>query len=391
MKIGIDISPLYSEKIMGIGNYTKYLLEGFSKLKGDVDFNFLCFSSLKPALHKKLKKLLMERLPPKMNFNISFIPFPYKFQSLLQFVPIEFFIHSKIDIFHSPYQFFSPLSFKYPLVSTIHDVYPLMNPELTTGKGKQYFEIKKSYNLVAQRADTIITVSERAKKDIVNKLEIPAEKIEVIYHGVEKNFFRPLLNKEVLEKYGINKKYILYVGAIAPLKNLVKLVLSFSKIRENFECQLVLVGALSREYNNLFTLIENLPENIKKDILLTGYTRKDLPYLYSHAEVFVLPSLYESFGLPVLEAMSCGCPVVISNGGALPEITGDAAILVNPNDEISISNAISRVMDDIVLRKKLKEKGAQRANFFSWEKTAEKTLNVYAQTISKRRLSENNH
>ncbi len=378
MNIGIDVTPLYGKEITGIGYYVYEIVKRLADIEKNHNFTFICFTSVKPRLHRELKSFLIKRLPEELNYNLFFIPIPSRIRFTAEFIPLNAFIPSRVDLFHCPYQLFAPLILRKPLISTIHDVFPLLNPGLTAIGRRKFLEFKKSYFLVSKRADIIITVSNYSKKDIIEKLGVKEDKIKVIYHGIDGEFFHPSLNEEILKKYKITKKFILYVGAIAPRKNLKRLVLGFERIKKRFNYQLVIVGPKGWLYPDFFQLLDQLPGKIREDIILTGYyTRKDLPCLYSHAEVFVLPSVYESFGLPVLEAMACGCPVITSNISAMPEVAGDSAVLVNPYSVDEIASSIKKVLSDEQLRKNMRLKGLERAKQFSWEKTARETLKVY--------------
>jgi glycosyltransferase involved in cell wall biosynthesis len=198
--------------------------------------------------------------------------------------------------------------------------------------------------------------------------------------------YKPLENKKEIEgikrKYGISKKYILFVGTIEPRKNLLRLLSAFEKLKNKFkEYQLVIVGQIGWMTEKFFEKLKNLPENVKRDIILTGYIpREDMVFLYNGCELFIYPSLYEGFGIPVLEAMSCGVPVITSNVSSLPEVGGDACVYVNPYDEEDILYKMEKVLSSEELKNEMSKKGLERAKLFSWEKTAEKTLKVYKNT-----------
>jgi glycosyltransferase involved in cell wall biosynthesis len=241
--------------------------------------------------------------------------------------------------------------------------------------------------LTAKRSDMIISVSGNLKKEIVNFLKVPENHVVVVQHGVS-DMFSPVQRVDLLndckKKYGIKDEYILFVGNNVPGKNLENLVSAFNHLKRKYNIphQLVLVGSidlLKGRKELLLAAIQQATEiEIDKDIVFTGFVEHtELPSLYSGASVFVFPSYCESFGMPLLEAMACGTPVVTSNISAMPEVVGDAGILVNPYDVEEIAEAVYRVLSKPSLREKLVEKGLERVKHFSWEKAAKNTLAVF--------------
>ncbi|MBA7685159.1 N-acetylgalactosamine-N,N'-diacetylbacillosaminyl-diphospho-undecaprenol 4-alpha-N-acetylgalactosaminyltransferase [subsurface metagenome] len=261
--------------------------------------------------------------------------------------------------------------------------YPEDSSKLTT------FFLKLLVPLAARRSDKIITVSRNSKKDIVQILKIPEGKICVIYEAGSSRLSLPtaIKNKvrnKLKERDGINKKFILTVSASHPHKNLYRLIEAYDILykRYQIDCQLVIVGIKGRAQSVLMSLVKEL--SLEKRIIFTGWvTNEDLSWLYSQAELFVFPSLFEGFGIPVLEAMAHGAPVVSSNVASLPEVVGDAALLVDPYSVDEIAEAMYRVLTDKNLRKDLIEKGSERVHHFSWEKTARETLSAYKKACGK--------
>ena len=235
----------------------------------------------------------------------------------------------------------------------------------------------------AKTADIIITDSKHSKQDIVHYLSVPEEKIRVIYLGYEPrhhndNEQRTL--QDILSHYGISQPYLLFVGVIEPKKNLECLVEAFSLLRQNSplgkELQLVIAGGKGWLSENLYRKVQEL--HFDKQIIFTGFVPDDdLPYLYTGAEVFVFPSIYEGFGLPVIEAMAYGVPVVTSNISSLPEIAGNAGILVDPKNPEAICDGITEVLSHPQKKEQMKHDGLVQAQQFSWKRTAEKTYQVY--------------
>jgi len=232
-----------------------------------------------------------------------------------------------------------------------------------------------------RKAERIITVSEFSKQDISKYIKYPEEKIEIIPPAVDHSLYYPNRNREALEKYGIGEteKVIMYVGAEEPRKNLQFLINSFSKLKNRIShVKLLKVGMPNyigvRE--KLLKQIESL--NLQKDIIFTGYvSERELAELYNAVDLFVFPSLYEGFGIPPLEAMACGTPVITSNTSSLPEVVGDAAIQADPYNVEKFAEEMYKLLVDEELKEEMMRKGLERSKIFSWDASAKKTLKVY--------------
>ncbi|MBU1626158.1 glycosyltransferase, partial [bacterium] len=264
-------------------------------------------------------------------------------------------------------------------INTIYDLTPILHPE-THGK-IMILHYKYILPRILKRSDAIITVSYNTKKDLIKYYNIPEEKIKVIYLGVDE-IFRPLENKEQLiiqlkNKFNISSPYLLYVGMIEPRKNLIRLIHAYEILRkEGYPHSLVIVGAIGWKYKEIFQLVDSL--DLHQHIIFTGFVElEDLVNIYNCAEIFVYPSLYEGFGLPPLEAMSCGTPVVTSKTSSIPEVVGDSALLIDPYSIESIARGVAKVLCDSKLREKLSRMGITRAKEFNWQKTAEITSKTY--------------
>ena len=241
---------------------------------------------------------------------------------------------------------------------------------------KNLRRISKGMQRSVKRSDHIITISEFSKKEIMELLNVPEEKISIVYSA-------PVNSKDVgdvlqvREKFGIEGPYVLYVGTIEPRKNLSRLIRAFDKLKteHNIPHKLVLAGGNGWNNEEIYETAKNAA--CKDDIVFTGYlTEKEKNTLYSDAEVFVFPSLYEGFGMPPLEAMGIGCPIVCANAASLPEVVGDAAQLVEPTDEDSIADGIWRVLSDKEYAAELVKRGYERAEVFTWDASAEKLLEI---------------
>jgi len=230
-----------------------------------------------------------------------------------------------------------------------------------------------------KRANHIIAVSESTKSDLVNYLKIPESKISVIYNGVDHNVFKPYR----VRPYHVRlhyRQYILYVGSERRRKNLGRLFVSFAALKREFpDLMLVKVGSLGRCKEFRSQTLETLSRlGITEDVIFVDHISElNLAYYYSSAALLAYPSLYEGFGLPLAEAMACGCPVVTSNTSSLPEVVGEAGIMVNPYDTRSLAQAMRQVLTDSELRDSMVRKGLEQSKKFSWERTAELTLQVY--------------
>jgi glycosyltransferase involved in cell wall biosynthesis len=231
-------------------------------------------------------------------------------------------------------------------------------------------------------ADVIIAVSECTRRDAVRLYGIDQAKIRVVYEGVNPRF-RPLDDREQLEalrhRYALPARFLLYVGTIEPRKNLPALFEAFKQIGLP-GVKLVIVGKKGWLYDETFARLQAL--GLEREVVFTGFVPDDdLPGLYTLAEAFVFPSLYEGFGLPVLEAMACGTPVITGNVSSLPEVMGDAGILVAPGDVGGLVTALKRVLTDSHLRAQMSAKGLAQARKFTWEKAAQETLAVYRRVM----------
>jgi len=284
------------------------------------------------------------------------------------------------DVFHYP-SFNMPLRNPKPAVVTIHDLVYYLAPGACSRLRHLY--ARAVFPLVAKRAMRIITGSEHTKSDIVNHLGVDPAKITVIYHGVS-SLYRPIGDStavaEVKRRYGLEGDYILYVGTHHPRKNLLRLIEAFAMIKAK-GVRLAITGAVEVRRRELYETPARF--GIKDGVVFTGPVREeDLPALYSGATIFVIPSLYEGFGLTPLEAMACGAPVISSNLTSLPEVVGDAAMTFNPLDVEALAGCMETLLDDGALRARLRERGLARAKLFNWKRTAEQTVGVYCDALS---------
>lgn len=266
-------------------------------------------------------------------------------------------------------------------VGTIHDVIPYIFPETSTRL--DWLIYRCWLPLAVRRLDAIITDSEQSKRDIVRYLPVAEEKVTVIPCAANRHY-RPLTSREIqaaLSKYDIHFPYILYVGSIAARKNLPRVLAAYAQVRRRSDkWRMVIVGARKWKSSPVYETVQRL--GLADVVHFTGFVEEvDLPALYNGADLFVFPSLYEGFGLPVLEAMACGTPVVTANRSSLPEVAGDAALLVDPEDVEAIAAAMQRLLSDPALAADLRQRGLERAAQFTWERTARETVAVYEQVL----------
>lgn len=294
-------------------------------------------------------------------------------------------LRERVDLLHCP-KSAVPYFSKCPVVVTIHDLIPLKHPEWEAFPARIYWHLH--IPIAVRRSDFIITISDHARKEICDEYSLPAEKISVVMNGFDSTMLEPRiksLGDEILNKYGISRGYMLYVGTIQPRKNLITLIEAYSRLKREVDnvCKLVIAGRKGWLYNELFERISTL--GLKGDVVFTGFVSdEELPYIYDGASLFLYLSLSEGFGIPPLEAMACGVPVIASNRAAIPEVVGDAGIVVDPEDIGEVVCAMRRVLEDQKLAKEMSKNGRVRAGLFSWERAAGETLEIF-RMVSKQR------
>lgn len=377
MRIGFDARMI---EWSGVGSYSKNLLKALTRIDTQNEYLLFCHPET------------VELIPEAPNFTKKLVKQPV-FSFFRQFGWIDELKEANLDIFHSPHFVFPPVV-SCPSVVTIHDLIPLVIPAVMPSWAGRWF-YRRANRSALRRAKKIIAVSDCTKRDIIRFFGTPEEKIRVIYEAAASEFreikdeslltFRQAQGhpersqrvKMVLDKYGLKRPFILNVGNPKPHKNWAGLIRAFAGLKKRgFDHRLILVGPDDPRFFEPKRLVGQL--GLGRDVIFIEFVEKeDLPMLYSAADAFVFPSFYEGFGLPPLEAMACGTPVVCSNVASLPEVVGDAALMVDPNDIGGLAAAVSNVISDESLRKSLREKGLARAAQFSWQRTAEQTLEVY--------------
>jgi len=363
MKIGIDISQIVYKG--GVATYTQNLVK--SLLTIDEKNSYVLFGS---SFRKQdqLRKFL-NNLPHNKNFTKKILPFPPLVLDILwnkiHKLSIEQLIGA-VDIIHSS-DWTQPPS-KAKKITTIHDLTIFKYPEIVP---KRIIEVhKRKLSWVKKECDLVIADSYCTKEDIVHYLKIPSEKIHVIYLGVDSSFYPQDHNKisEIKDKYGIDGEYILAFGAPGFRKNIDGVIKAFKRLQKKIPHNLVIIGGEE--------------QNSERIINLKIVPLSDLPAFFTGASCFVYPSFYEGFGLPVLEAMACGCLVVSSNKGSLKEIIGDSVFVTDPKDSKDIEQKIQEALNlsDNEYQERI-NRGFKNANKFTWENTARETLKVYEEVV----------
>jgi len=364
MRIGLITSSI-DENRAGIGTYGYNLVGNLTKIDKENEYVLIHHYRTDDEIYKENAELII----------------PYPQIPLRKTIGNNIILSRKLrnhdfDIVHDLAQI-SPFLFRSPSkkILTIHDLTPILFPE-TYGLIHVFLQ-KYVLPMTLKNVDMIITVSKNTKQDVIKYLKIPEEKITVIHNGVDGRF-KPLKNvNDIKEKYDIKSPFILYVGTLEPRKNIPTLIKAFYIIKnKGIKHMLVIAGGKGWKYEAVYKTVKEL--NLSKSVLFLGYVPdEDLPKLYNAADLFVYPSLYEGFGLPPLEAMACGCPVITSNTSSLPEVVGDAGIMVDPYDVVKMANVLHEVLSNEGLREDMIKKCLERARMFSWKKCAEETLKVY--------------
>lgn len=360
---------------VGLGRYCRGLIEAIGRVDSENRYEILMPND-------------SHRFPERPNMRYRVIRFPiFKRRFWEQVAP---FLVDRYDLLHFPYD--SCVAWKRgTFVVTVHDVKPLLfdavRPRPSVNRLIEGALVRDKW----ARIDHVLTVSQCSRRDIVERLGVPAQRITVVYPGVELERFRPIIPDETTSHPSVphavgqdgeqGRPYVLCVAGADPTKNVETLIEAFSRLpgalRQAHD--LVLVGDFRRR-PDLHERVGRV--GIEAQTVFTGVVSDDrLIELYQRAALFVFPSRYEGFGLPVLEAMACGCPVITSNVSSLPEVAGDAAVLVDPSDVDGLAHAIERVLSDADLRRDLRGRGLGQAARFSWDRTARETISVYKRVV----------
>ena len=358
------------ERMIGLAWYAASLQKYLAKLNVDFELTTPNYPFLLKTAHSLCK------------------PLGYDIKTFFNIYPVSSHFHKDTIKHFTAQQMASLLTFErdlHPVIITVHDIIPYMmrdNPELTDLHNfyDRWMDTLAMSNL--RRADRIIADSDYTRRMLIEKLRISTEKIRVILLGLELDVFKPgVVTDEFKAQYRIEPgyKYVLYVGSEMPRKNLSRLLEAFAIVKsKNANVRLIKIGSpnQSRHYMKLQDQIYKL--NLQNEVILQDHvSRDDLISFYNLADVFVFPSLYEGFGIPPLEAMACGAPIICSNTASLPEVVGDAALSIDPLDISGWAAAITEVLNNNDLRDLLRVKSLARSAQFSWERMARETIAVY--------------
>ncbi|MDR3596856.1 glycosyltransferase family 1 protein [Clostridium sp.] len=369
MKIAIDARSSTLHQGTGIGTYTNNLISELLSLNSKDEFTLFCTGKFNENFNKKNSNIVFSSGRHGGFYEKYYIP-----NALNE-------IHT--DLYHIPQNGIGfDFDTKIPTVVTIHDLIPYIMPE-TVGKGYLERFLRDMPNIISNSSG-ILTVSEYSKKDILKFFSFyPEEKIFVTPLAANTDF-KPLdkinCRLYVENTYGVKDPYILYIGGFSLRKNVLGVIKAFSKVYKdlNKPYKLLLGGPIRDEGEKLLTFVKE--NNLEDKIVFCGYLEDEiLPVLYSGCDAFVYPSFYEGFGLPPLEAMSCKAPVITSSLTSIPEVTGDSAILINPNNINELETALVTLLNDENLKAILSEKGYLRSLEFTWRKTAKNTALAYEQ------------
>ena len=370
MRIAIDARKLHD---FGIGTYIRNVLIGLARVDQHTEFIVLC----RPADAESVNEL---------GANFRAVPettSPYSIGEQV-WIPLSL-VRERAHLLHEPH-YVLPAATRCRSVVTIHDCIHLMFPQYLPGRLAHLYARAVMWSAV-HKSDRILTVSEASKRDILRFFGIAASKVDVIYNAIDERFLAPPDEKrmdQVKQRYQLDHPFLLYVGNIKPHKNLERLIDAFGRVRARGlpDLRLLIIGDEISKYPPLRQAVHR--HRLDKYVRFLGFQPYDtLSAFYRLARAFAFPSLYEGFGLPPLEAMACGTPVVTSNVSSLPEIAGGAAVLVDPYEPASIAEGIERAVTDDTLRAQLIERGQARARDFSWQHSVSAIHRVYMEVLER--------
>src|SRR5216683_3995295 len=377
MRIAIDYTAATREAA-GIGNYVRSLVDAM--LAQDAVNQYTLLTSGRPPREHPF--------PSAKNVRGRSLVIPDRYLNVLWYrwrLPISAtYFTGQVDIYHGPDFVLPPLNGHTHKIVTVHDLAFIEHPEYAVPQLADY--LKKVVPEAVAAADVVAAVSQATRQTLIDYFKTPTEKISIIPNGIRSHFRRitdPILLASTRHKFGLKHPLVLAVGTLEPRKNHLGLIKAFHKAqsaagKKRRPAMLALAGGSGWLYEETQQLVTKLKlEN--KVRFLGRVSELELITLYSMADVFAFPSFFEGFGVPPLEAMACGAPVITSNTSSLPEVVGDAALQVNPHNTGELANAINRLLEDQALQEELRQKGFARAQLFTWPKAASKMLAVYQQ------------
>ena len=370
MRIAIDVRKLHD---YGIGTYLRNLLRQLAALDQDSQYLLLCRPS-------------DQQIGGQLGPNFRCVTEPAGLYTVREQVTMPLRLaRLRPDLFHAPHYALPALA-PCRAVVTIHDCIHLIFPQYLQRR-LAYTYARSMFRVAVHRARHILTVSEASKKDILRFFDVPADKITVIYNAIDDRFFEEPPEAEIVrvrERYQLHERFVMYGGNVSPHKNIERLIEAFVLLRQDGldDLKLLITGGEVSRYSALRRAVHR--HNLHQHVRFLGYqSETTLAALYRLADVFVFPSLYEGFGLPPLEAMASGTPVVVSNVSSLPEVVGDGAVQVNPYDPRAIADGIHRTLGDTQLRARLRERGLARARLFSGSASASRLHAIYQQLAAR--------
>lgn len=376
MQIGIDVTAAVSQG-GGIGRYTRELVQALAAVDPENTYHF--FSAKRPSTSP-----VPFPLPATPNVHLHTAPLDERWLYRLWYrlhlpLPVQW-VTGRLDLFHSPDFVLPPVSGGIPTLLTVHDISFVHFPEVYPAKLVRYLNQVVPWSI--ERASHILADSEATKRDLATVWHVPPAKITVLYSGVHERF-RPAKQQEnitaVRQKYQISSQpYILSVGTLQPRKNYQMLIRAFRPVADRFPHHLIISGGKGWLYDEMMAEVDR--QGLNGRVRFIGFVDDDdLPTLYSGADLFVFPSLYEGFGLPLLEAMACGVPVISSNASSLPEVAGDTAVLLSPHQPTAWTETILDLLAQPTKRAEMAASGLGRARQFRWKFAANKLRQIYQQ------------
>lgn len=374
MKIVVDAHILTRKEKTGVDYYTRGLLRSVTKIMKDDQFKLLYFG--KPGKNLGIRRSNIRTKAIWWIPNKVFRGLAYKFFAL----PFDIVTLSTANVFFFPNFVSSPLLLGSKSVAVIYDLSFELHPQFVAKGNREH--LSKLVKATVARTDHIVVISGNTKKEVTQYYAVPPKKITVVNPAVDHKHFYPRKEQEIAQtkrEYGITKNYILFTSTIEPRKNVQGLLKAYRKLDESLRnmYSLVLAGKKGWLSESIDVMLQEMIGQ-GYNIITTGYVdEEDLPGLYSGSSVFVYPSFYEGFGMPPLEAMACGVPVIVANNSSLPEVVGEAGILVDAKNDQEISNAITKVLTDVSIAKNMQEKSLRRAQQFNWDKSGKKLADIF--------------